>query len=187
LLALASFAAPAALAVPPTTSTAPQLHKALVAVPSPSATPTAVPTASPTPLPTVLTMQVSGYSGQSKLTAPLLDFRIASASESTTTGYGKINFNSFSVVVPLGANATTLEQYYQNNTSFPEVDVFIPPNTRNVFKLVKIKSYVENVTNAQSSAKFTLIYGAMEIETVSTPNPLLPRVKAPALIPNHAP
>jgi hypothetical protein len=133
-------------------------------------------------------MQVSGYSGQSKLTAPLLDFRIASASESTTTGYGKINFNSFSVVVPLGANATTLEQYYQNNTSFPEVDVFIPPNTRNVFKLVKIKSYVENVTNAQSSAKFTLIYGGMEIETVSTPNPLLlPRVKAPALIPNHAP
>jgi hypothetical protein len=195
LLALASFAAPAALAVPTAIPAAPQLHKALVAVPSPSATPTAVPTASPTPLPTVLTMEVSGFSGQSRLTTPLLDFRLASTSASTNTsstitgaGAGKISFASFSVVVPLGANAAKLEQYYQNKTAFPEVDVFIPPNTRNEFKLVDIKSFVENVTNTQSSVQFTLLYGGMEIKTVATPNPLLPpRVKAPGLIPGHAP
>ncbi len=191
-VALASLAVPAAFAGPNTGTGVAPAPKAPVAVPlapkpTPTATPTAVPTSAATALPTVLTMEISPYSKQSRFSAPLLDFRLASTS-TTPQEAGKISFNSFSVLLPLGANSTTLEKYYQDGTAFPEVDVFIPPNTQNVFKLVKIKSFSENVTNTQSSVQFALLYGGMEIKTVPTPNPLLPvREKMPALNPGHAP
>jgi len=189
-LALASFAVPAAVAAPPPVPAAPQVRNPLVAVPSPRATPTAAPTASPEPFPTVLTIDFLGFSESSRFSAPLLDFKLANPNATPSPSLlnaGKINFNTFSIQVPLGANATKLEQYYQNKTPFQEVDVLIPPNTRNVFKLVNITSFSENVTNTQSTVRFALAYGGMEIKTVPTPDPILERVKAPALIPSHAP